>query len=130
MASPTMIRRLPALAENVGVIRREVKACAGGHGVADPDAVALAVSEALSNAVVHAYVDAPEPGDVEVTVRRLRGNGVEVVVCDDGRGMIPRADSPGLGLGLPLVAMLSDHVDTQARPGGGTRVCMHFAVLS
>ena len=48
------------------------------------------------------------------------------MVCDAGRGMTPRPDSPGAGLGLPLVASIAQRFDVQARSGGGTRLCMYF----
>ena len=94
----------------------------------DPDAIALAVSEAVTNAVVHAYADLPEPGDVEVTAELHDGNGLEIRVCDDGRGMTPRLDSPGLGVGLPIVAKIAERFKIEARPTGGTAVRMFFAV--
>ena len=97
------------------------------NGAANPDAVALAVTEAITNAVVHAYVGAPEPGEIEVVVQCLPDEGIEILVCDEGRGMMPRTDSPGLGLGLPMVATLAERFEVQARAGGGTRVLMAFA---
>jgi anti-sigma regulatory factor (Ser/Thr protein kinase) len=127
--SPTvLVRRYRACAEEIGRIRHDVKAHAREQGARDPDAVALAVTEAVTNAVLHAYVDAPEPGEIEVIVQRApEDDSVEILVCDDGRGMLPRTDSPGLGLGLPLAATLADHFEVQARTGGGTRVRMAFA---
>ena len=86
--------------------------------------IGLVVSEGVTNAVHHAYVDA-DPGEVRVGVE-LRGEELEVVIEDDGRGMIPRPDSPGLGLGLPLIATLCDRFDAQTSPGGGTKLCMWF----
>jgi PAS domain S-box-containing protein len=50
-----------------------------------------------------------------------------VTVVDDGRGMQPRADSPGLGLGLPTIASLTTSMDMHAPPGGGTALTMTFA---
>ena len=50
-----------------------------------------------------------------------------VVVTDDGRGMQPRADSPGLGLGLPTIGRLAALVDLREPPGGGTELSMTFA---
>jgi anti-sigma regulatory factor (Ser/Thr protein kinase) len=117
-----------ALPEHVGEARRAVKAYACENGVLDPEAVALAVSEAVTNAVLHAYVDQREPGAVEVIAERHPDDGFEVRVCDDGRGMKPRPDSPGLGVGLPLVATLAEHLEIEARAGGGTRIRMVFAV--
>jgi anti-sigma regulatory factor (Ser/Thr protein kinase) len=121
-------RRFPAKADQVAPARREVVAYAREHGAADPEGIAVAVSEAVTNAVVHAYVDAPAPGDVEVFARRDPDDGIEIHVSDDGRGMMPRRDSPGLGVGLPLVAKLAQRFRVETRPGGGTAISMHFAV--
>jgi anti-sigma regulatory factor (Ser/Thr protein kinase) len=98
--------------------------------VADPADVALAVSEAVTNAIIHAYVGAPAPGEVEVVARRIEGDGLQVDVCDEGRGMTPRLDSPGLGVGLAVVASVARHVEIQARPAGGTRVFMVFQTVT
>src|SRR3954469_22530632 len=92
-----------------------------------PAPVALAGTEAITNAVVHAYVDESAPGPIEVVMQRLPDDGLEILVCDEGRGMQPRHDSPGLGLGLPLVATLAERFEVEARVGGGTRVLMAFA---
>ena len=127
MSPPVLVRRYRARAEEIGRIRHDVKAHAREQGARDPDAIALAVTEAVTNAVLHAYIDEPEPGEVEVVVQRVAEDCVEILVCDDGRGMRPRTDSPGLGLGLPLVATLADNFEVQARDGGGTRVRMAFA---
>ena len=45
-------------------------------------------------------------------------------VLHDGGGLAPRPDSPGAGLGLPLMAQLTDDLDVKRRPDGGTRVAM------
>jgi anti-sigma regulatory factor (Ser/Thr protein kinase) len=120
--------RFPAHADQVARARRAVVAYAREHGALDPDGVAVAVSEAVTNAVVHAYVDAPAPGEVEVFARRDPDDGLEIHVSDEGRGMMPRRDSPGIGVGLPLVATLAERFQVETRPGGGTSVCMIFAV--
>jgi anti-sigma regulatory factor (Ser/Thr protein kinase) len=127
MSPPDLVRRFCARPDEIGRIRHEVRDYARAHGASDPNAVALAVTEAITNAVVHAYVDAPEPGEIEVVVKRLPDEGLEILVCDEGRGMMPRHDSPGIGLGLPLVATLAERFEVQARAGGGTRVLMAFA---
>lgn len=128
MDATALIRRFPARPEHVGPAGREVTAYARHHGVRDPDGVALAVSEAVTNAVLHAYAGAPAPGDVELVARRLAGDGLEVLVCDEGLGMVPRSDSPGLGVGLAVLASVADRVMVEGRRGGGTRVRMTFAV--
>ena len=126
---PTVLAcRFPAQADQVARARREVVAYAREHGAIDPAGIAVAVSEAVTNAVVHAYIDAPAPGDVEVFARRRPDHGLEVHVCDEGRGMMPRRDSPGIGVGLPLAATLAERFQVETRPGGGTSICMFFAV--
>jgi anti-sigma regulatory factor (Ser/Thr protein kinase) len=120
-------RRVPAKAEYIAPVRREVAAYAEHHGVADPHGVALAVSEAMSNAVQHAYLDDADPGEVHVRAEAAAEDGLVLTVADDGRGMRPRPDSPGMGVGLPLVATLADSVEVDCRPGGGTCVVMVFA---
>ena len=128
MAPSVLACRFPAHPDQVALARRRVVAYAREHGAIDPDGIAVAVSEAVTNAVLHAYVDFPAPGDVEVSARRNPDDGLEVHVSDEGRGMVPRRDSPGIGLGLPLVAKLAERFQVQARPGGGTSICMIFAV--
>ena len=64
--------------------------------------ISLAVSEAATNVVLHAYVGDSEPGPLVLSAR-VMDDRVHVVIRDHGRGMTPRPDSPGLGLGLPLM---------------------------
>ena len=88
--------------------------------------IGLVVSEGVTNAVHHAYLGA-NGGDGEVRVRvAFFDEEVEVVIEDDGRGMVPRPDSPGLGLGLPLIATVSERFDTRTEPGRGTTLCVWF----
>ena len=54
-------------------------------------------------------------------VRARKADSVLIVeVADDGRGLVPRIDSPGLGLGLPLISQVADVLELRtdrARPG-------------
>ncbi len=86
--------------------------------------IALAVSEAVTNAVRHAYRER-DPGAVRVRVEVLPKE-VQLVVEDDGSGMVPRPDSPGIGLGLPLIATIASRFDVRDTPRGGTRLCIWF----
>ena len=120
-------RSLPAVPESVPVLRAAVAefVVAAGVGESHVDAVKLAVSEAVTNAVIHAYVDAEEPGEVRVDTC-LRQGVIRVVVSDDGLGMMPRLDSPGLGVGLPFIADTADTLDIASGEGGGTVLRMSF----
>jgi len=90
----------------------------------DRDAIGVVVSEAVTNAVVHAYRGRERPGEIHVSAS-ADDAGVEISVADDGLGLRPRLDSPGVGLGMPLIADLADHVEiTETWPG--TRVAAHF----
>jgi serine/threonine-protein kinase RsbW len=91
------------------------------------EAARLAVSEAVSNVVVHSYRDSL-PGAFTVSVE-WDGGELRVIVRDHGCGMAPRMDSPGAGLGLPLIANLAETFSVTAPPGGGTEVCMTFPLL-
>ena len=91
-------------------------------------AIRLAISEALANAIVHAYVGAARPGPVHCEAWVDRGT-LYLVVTDEGHGMKPRADSPGLGLGLPLLTQLADDLRVTDDPArAGTRVSMAFSL--
>lgn len=118
LAEPTTVARARAV----------VKEFAESKGASETvrSSAALAVSEACSNVVMHAYVDADAPGDLEVRAS-VSGEVLVVEVSDDGRGMLPRFDSPGLGLGLPIIVQMADAfdiVDRRDRPGVLLR--MHF----
>lgn len=88
--------------------------------------VALAVSEAVANAVMHAFRGIGDRGTLMVEAA-VRDEWLDVHVTDDGSGMAPRDDSPGLGLGLPLIRHLADEFDYR-RPeaGTGTELWMRF----
>jgi anti-sigma regulatory factor (Ser/Thr protein kinase) len=108
----------------VGDVRAAVVDFAQGLGFEDTGQIALAVSEALTNVVIHAYRDR-EMGDVRI-VACDEPDRLVVVVRDYGAGMLPRADSPGLGLGLPLISSMTDALQIEAADGTGTLLRMHF----
>jgi anti-sigma regulatory factor (Ser/Thr protein kinase) len=124
-----LARVWPAVAASVSEARAAVTAFAQAAG-ASADALAavsLAVSEAVTNAVLHAYLDHETPGTVEVRAR-CEDAHVVIEVADQGRGMLPRTDSPGLGLGLPLIAQMTQSLEVHDRAGGGTEIRMSFAL--
>ena len=103
----------------LGLRRREI---ARDVGAEEMD-VKLAVSEAVANAVVHAFRQRA-PGTI-----RLRADRTDVAlvisVADDGGGMRPNLDSPGLGFGISLITKVAKDVtfDSSDR---GTTVLMSF----
>lgn len=125
---------VPARAENVGLCRVAVAAFAGllPFTLAELEEVRVAVSEAVSNAVLHAY----EGGKGPVRVRAARrGDLLEVEVQDWGRGIadVERAmqaefttspDPEHLGLGFTFMAQFMDSLQVDSHPGRGTTVRM------
>jgi anti-sigma regulatory factor (Ser/Thr protein kinase) len=126
--APDLELSLPARADNVVLVRHALSAFVAEVGLRDTRVgdVLLAVTEACANAVVHGY-DGKEDGPLIVCARQA-GDELVVDVRDHGRGMTPRIDSPGLGLGLPVIMSLSDAVEIRPPSDGGrgTEVTMHF----
>ncbi len=119
----------PATPDSVPVARRLAMAWASelGAGAQQLADIALAVSEACTNVVLHAYPRG-EPGAFRVRVEDE--DGVRVLVTDWGLGMRPRPDSPGLGLGLPVIAQLTTSLEVRTGEGdSGTTVVMVFGAV-
>ena len=116
----------PAVPEAVRVARTTLGeiAAAAGAGGERLDEIRLAVSEALTNAVVHAYRDG-EAGQFHVTAA-VASSELWVLISDDGRGLHAWNDSRGLGIGLSLISGLSDDFAIVTRGSGGTEVQMRF----
>jgi len=106
-----LLERLPAYPQSIGPLRRAVVQFASGCGASQRQCedIALAVSEALSNVVKHAYVGRGTPGPVTAEVS-ARGSTLVVVVCDEGTG-IPAHDSRGVGIGLRLILRLTERLE-------------------
>ncbi|HEX6115538.1 MAG TPA: ATP-binding protein [Solirubrobacterales bacterium] len=104
--------------------RRSVRACRQAVAEyaervgADPSVVSIAVSEAASNVVFHAYRDRER---LPFTVRAdVDGDRLIIAVSDRGSGMKPNPDSPGLGLGLSIIGSVADSVEFDSTDGGLT----------
>jgi serine/threonine-protein kinase RsbW/stage II sporulation protein AB (anti-sigma F factor) len=123
-------RRLRAEPPAIRDLRRELGeyAKAVGASPATVDAVKLASSEALTNVIVHAYVGG-EPGPMIVEAWTDEDGHLLVRVGDEGVGMVPRPDSPGLGLGLSIMAQMADELRVANRHDGmGAVVSMRFSL--
>lgn len=125
---PPLHLSLPAVPASIPTFRLAVREFARTRGFEDTQPMALAVTEAATNAVLHAYVDAPEPGPIELVGRDETG-GILVSVSDQGHGLRPRGDSPGLGLGLPMMQRSAAEVSFRGPPQrpAGTEVRLRFA---
>jgi len=115
---------LPAEPASVPVLRHRASQFAAEQGVgrdvvAD---VALAVSEAVTNAVKYAKVSGGE-GVVELSAAAW-GGWLVVKVRDRGEGF-GKGSSDGLGLGLSIIARLCADLKI-VQEGDGTEVLMRF----
>ena len=94
--------------------------------------VKTAVSEAVTNAVVHAYPDGI--GQIEMTLRLLEGNEIDISVRDKGRGIenVEMARTPTYttggedrsGMGFTIMESFMGYLRVLSSPGRGTNVRM------
>jgi anti-sigma regulatory factor (Ser/Thr protein kinase) len=117
----------PANPEAVPVLRHAAADFAAEHGADRPlrGDIALAVSEAVTNAVKHSGVHAAESIRLTATVG---DRWLEIRVSDRGAGF-GAGESDGLGLGLPTIARLSAQL-TISQEGLGTELQMRFPLPS
>ncbi|ACA59736.1 anti-sigma F factor [Candidatus Desulforudis audaxviator] len=122
-----------SLPVNVGLARVTVAAFAAqlNYTVSELDDIKGAVSEAVSNAIIHGYEGAPDRLVKLIAV--VRGNELEISVEDGGKGIenLEEALRPGyssgverLGLGFSFIRSFMDTLDVQTVPGRGTKVLM------
>jgi anti-sigma regulatory factor (Ser/Thr protein kinase) len=85
----------------------------------------LAITEACSNSVRHAYPD--NGGRVEISYK-LTGDALEIEVCDEGEGFEPDGSRPQGddlsegGLGIAIIRSIADELEIGPREGGGSRL--------
>jgi len=117
-----MERTIGADPMQIARLRKDLRGWLSAHGVDEESAqaVLLACSEAVANAIEHGYRDDPF-GMVEVAATVTSG-AVEIRVADRGAWRPPRADV-ARGRGLQLIRQLMDQVAFD-RGSGGTTVTM------
>ena len=120
-------------AENVSFARVAVAAFVSqlDFTLSELEEVKVAVSEAVSNAIVHGYANDPEKNvRLEIFVA---DNYLEIETVDTGRGIddIAKALEPAystdperMGLGFAFMQSFMDKLDVKSEPGRGTRVKM------
>lgn len=124
-ASHSLSGAYSATCDVVPVIRHAVAGFAEAVGVERDqlDAVRLAVSEAVTNAVLHAYRG--RSGRVHVTAHAVEGE-LWVLIADDGCGPHTPPLTPGLGFGLALITDACEQFTLVERARGGTEARMRF----
>ena len=125
---------LAAIGENESFARSAVAAFALclNPSLAELSDVKTAVSEAVTNAIVHAYPDAI--GKVTLKLRVCPGNVLELTVKDRGRGIadVEKAREPMFttggeersGMGFTIMESFTDQLTVRSVPGRGTTVTM------
>ena len=116
-----------AVADSAACARAAVGGFAASAGVQGDqlDRVRLAVSEAVSNAIRHAY-PAGE-GTVHVMAAVAAGE-LWVLVVDDGPGLQAESPNPGLGLGLQIMERMTDGFTLAERACGGLEARLQFVL--
>jgi len=120
----TVVLRIPARAEYITLCRLALTGLAQLRGIGD-DTMAdlkLALTEAVSNSVRHAYAPAGD-GHVEITYC-LRREAVVIEVVDDGAGFDPD-EAPSFnggelsegGLGIAIIRTIADELEIESKPG-------------
>ncbi|AVX20342.1 MULTISPECIES: anti-sigma F factor [Carboxydocella] len=123
----------PALAENVALARVTVAALAAqlDFTLADIDEIKVAVSEAVSNAIIHGYDN--DGRQLVVLETTLYDQGIEIRVIDRGKGIadLARAMEPAyssmperMGLGFTFMNSFMDNLLVETAVGQGTTVIM------
>ena len=124
----------PARSVNEGFARAAVAAFAAqlDPTLAELGDIKTAVSEAVTNAVVHAYPDVL--GTVQVRVRILPDERLEIAVKDHGVGIadVAQARTPMYttggeersGMGFTIMESFMDELKVRSTPGKGTTVTM------
>lgn len=129
-----IVLRFLSIADNVGLARVAVAALAGQarFSLNDIEEIKVAVSEAVSNAIIHGY-RGRQDGWVEVRCE-LDHQGITVAVEDWGIGIedIAQARQPAysedperMGLGFVFMESFMHGLAVESTPGKGTRVKMH-----
>ena len=108
-----LIPEAPSVAEARGSVA-ELARTVGGP----VQGVSLATSEAVTNSVIHAY-RGREPGRIVVRAW-VEGDTIVVEVSDDGIGMVPNLDTPGLGLGTSLISQVAREATFESSDAGTT----------
>jgi anti-sigma regulatory factor (Ser/Thr protein kinase) len=111
-------------------VRRGVTDALQRHGVNSDELradVSLALTEALTNAILHAYPDDDTVCTIAVTVEQT-AKTIVISVTDTGVGVSEPSGTRGLGLGLRLIQQLTTTWSVSSTPTTGTTITMRFPI--
>lgn len=124
--------KFPSRPQNVAVARVAAATLASqlDFSLAEIEEIKVAVSEAVSNCVLHAYPHGEGPVEMEI---RVGDEGFYVAVTDQGQGIADVAqareptfttsrDPDHLGLGFTFMENFMDAMEVESAPGKGTQV--------
>ena len=124
------VPRLGGHAESIRSAREEIAGRAHRAGVSREgvDDIRLAVSEACANAVLHAFVTPHRTAETFAVSTAASAGSFAVWVTDGGCGAAPADPPSGEGMGLTLMAAVSETFEVGTLTGGGTQVHMTFPI--
>lgn len=127
--------RLPSLSVNEAAARATVAAFAAQTNPTTTELadIKCAVSEAVTNCIVHAYKDSI--GEIYISVQIYTGRLIKITIRDKGCGIedVSRARQPLFttspesersGMGFTVMESFMDKVKVRSKLGKGTSVCM------
>ena len=125
---PELRITLPAHRDSLSLLRHVVRGFRDAYGVAAAtmDDIVLAISEAATNVVVHAY--GRRSGAITVVAHSASGL-LHILVRDHGCGIAPPNDTPKLGHGLALMNHVAESLEVVGT-AAGTDVKMIFALTA
>lgn len=122
---------IPARSENIGFVRVAVASFASqlDFTLGELEEIKVAVSEGVSNAIIHAYGE--EEGQITIHIT-IHGDLLTITITDYGMGMVetteaftPSFTTAGrMGLGLVFIESFMDSARLTSPPGGGTTLIM------
>jgi serine/threonine-protein kinase RsbW len=133
VAPKNISKTVQSRTDNLSEVREFVASQARTHGFSEEEVanIVLAVDEACTNIIKHAYQNANDmPIDVSIA---SKGSAFEITIADDGKSFDPSMlKNPDLkdhlthfrrgGLGVYLMKKLMDAVEYQFQPGQKNRV--------
>jgi stage II sporulation protein AB (anti-sigma F factor) len=138
---------MPARSQNESFARSAIAAFASqlDPTVEELGDIKAAVSEAVTNCIVHAYGDCATVGLIDITARILGGEGDEnclyIRIKDKGCGIadIAQAKTPlfttcaegeRAGLGFAVMESFTDKLQVRSKEGSGTTITMHKRLVT